>query len=45
MLQHGEPATAQAFLASRFDPEWGAVMGISAGGGDAARILEMAWAA
>jgi len=45
MLQHADAATAGAFLASRFDPEWGAVMGISAGGGDAARILERAWTA
>ncbi|MGO4330002.1 isovaleryl-CoA dehydrogenase [Cupriavidus sp. 2TAF22] len=43
MLEHADAACARAFLDSRFDPEWGAVMGISAGG-DAARILEMAWA-
>jgi len=43
MLRHADAASAQAFLASRFDPEWGAVMGISAGAADAARIVAAAW--
>ncbi|AOY96278.1 DNA alkylation response protein [Cupriavidus sp. USMAA2-4] len=48
MLRHADPLAAEAFVASRFDADWGAVAGISAGlgrGADEARLLEMAWAA
>ena len=46
MLRHADPLAAEAFVASRFDADWGAVAGISAGlgrGADEARLLEMAW--
>jgi len=48
MLRHADPLAAEAYLASRFDADWGAVPGISSGlasGEDEARLLEMAWAA
>ena len=45
MLQHaGIEAAASAFIASRFDPDWGPVTGISAGTGDPAALLQSAWA-
>jgi putative acyl-CoA dehydrogenase len=43
MLEQATPAAAEAFLASRFDPDWGPVMGIAAGGGDARRLVEGMW--
>jgi putative acyl-CoA dehydrogenase len=43
MLQHAEPIAAQAFINSRFDPEWGAVGGITCGTEDAAALLRAAW--
>jgi len=43
MLQHASPAAAHAFIQSRFDPDWGAVLGLAASGTDAAGLLRDAW--
>lgn len=43
MLQHADPASAAAFISSRFDPDWGTVVGISAGTEDVAALLASAW--
>ena len=43
MLEHAEPAAAEAFVASRFDPDWGAVLGISCGTAEARRLLDGMW--
>ena len=45
MIEQATPAAAEAFVASRFDPDWGAVLGLSAGGADARRLVEDMWAA
>ncbi|MDM0113913.1 acyl-CoA dehydrogenase family protein [Variovorax sp. J22R133] len=43
MLQYAEGDRAQAFINSRFDPEWGAVGGITSGTANPAAILRAAW--
>ncbi|MDD0816094.1 acyl-CoA dehydrogenase family protein [Curvibacter sp. HBC28] len=44
MLQHASTRAANAFIASRFDPDWGPVTGISAGTPHPAELLQAAWA-
>lgn len=44
LLQHGTGGMADAFIASRFDPEWGPVTGITAGTSDPAALLRLVWA-
>ncbi|MDD0810950.1 acyl-CoA dehydrogenase family protein [Curvibacter sp. RS43] len=44
MLQHASTRAANAFIASRFDPDWGPVTGISAGTPHTAELLQAAWA-
>ena len=44
MLRHGAGGMADAFIASRFDPEWGPVTGITAGTSDPAALLRLVWA-
>jgi len=43
MLQYASSTAAGAFIASRFDVDWGPVVGISAGCGEVARLLEENW--
>jgi len=43
MLQHASSAAAAAFIASRFDGDWGPVVGISAGCGNARVLLDENW--
>ena len=45
MLQHASSAASAAFVSSRFDPEWGAVTGASAGTSDPAALLREVLAA
>lgn len=42
LLQHGRPATAAAFIDSRFDGEWGAVAGAHRHAGQTAALLQEA---
>lgn len=44
MLQHASTEAASAFIGSRFDPDWGPVMGITSGSNDTAALLRAAWA-
>ena len=44
MLQHAGADASAAFVGSRFDPDWGPVIGISAGTRDPAALLRAAWA-
>lgn len=44
MLQHASTEAASAFIGSRFDPDWGPVMGITSGSNDPAALLRAAWA-
>ncbi|MCK9515322.1 MAG: acyl-CoA dehydrogenase family protein [Ottowia sp.] len=44
MLRHASAEAASAFIASRYDPDWGPVTGITCGTDDAARLLQAAWA-
>ena len=44
MLQHASTEAASAFISSRFDPDWGPVMGITSGSHDPAALLRAAWA-
>ena len=44
MLQHASAEASAAFIGSRFDPDWGPVMGITAGTADPAALLRAAWA-
>ena len=44
MLQHAGADASAAFVGSRFDPDWGPVIGISAGTSDPAALLRAAWA-
>jgi len=43
MLQHASPQAASAFIHSRFDPDWGAVLGVNAGTTDVSGLLRDAW--
>ena len=43
MLQHASSEASSAFIGSRFDPDWGPVMGITAGTADPAALLRAAW--
>jgi putative acyl-CoA dehydrogenase len=43
MLEHAECANADAFIDSRFDPEWGAVVGVTSGAADPAAVLRSVW--
>ena len=43
MLQHASAEASAAFIGSRFDPDWGPVMGITAGTADPAALLRAAW--
>ena len=43
MLQHASAEASDAFITSRFDPDWGPVMGISAGTANPAALLRAAW--
>ena len=45
MRQHASPAAAAAFISSRYDPDWGTVLGISAGTRDVRGLLREAWEA
>ncbi|MFT3811786.1 MAG: acyl-CoA dehydrogenase family protein [Acidovorax sp.] len=44
MLEQAGSAASAAFINSRFDPDWGAVTGISAGTGKPEELLQAAWA-
>ena len=44
MLQHASADASAAFVASRFDPDWGPVIGISSGTANPAALLRAAWA-
>lgn len=44
MLRHASAEAAGAFIASRFDPDWGPVTGASCGTDHAAGLLQAAWA-
>jgi len=43
MLQYASSTAAGAFIASRFDTDWGPVLGISAGCDDVAGLLDENW--
>ena len=43
MLQHASADASAAFIGSRFDPDWGPVMGITAGIANPAALLRAAW--
>jgi len=43
MLQHASPRAAAAFIRSRFDPDWGTVLGVGAATTDVAGLLRDAW--
>ena len=45
MLRHAGSRAAGAFIASRFSPDWGAVLGADCGTNDPAALLHDAWAA
>ena len=44
MLQHASADASAAFIGSRFDADWGPVVGISSGTGDPAALRRAAWA-
>ena len=44
MLQHASGDASAAFIGSRFDPEWGPVVGVSSGTSQPAALLRAAWA-
>jgi len=44
MLRHASADASAAFIGSRFDPDWGPVMGISSGTRNPAALLNAAWA-
>ena len=44
MLQHASSDASAAFIGSRFDPDWGPVMGITAGAVNPAALLRATWA-
>ncbi len=43
MLRHASAEASAAFIASRFDPDWGPVAGISSGTLNPAALLRAAW--
>ncbi|GGH52321.1 acyl-CoA dehydrogenase [Comamonas phosphati] len=43
MLRHADSAAASAFIASRFDADWGPVTGVACGTDDPAALLRAAW--
>ena len=43
MLRHASANTSDAFICSRFDPDWGPVTGISSGTSNPAALLREAW--
>jgi putative acyl-CoA dehydrogenase len=43
MLEHASAQASAAFVSSRFDPDWGAVTGISAGTSDPGALVRAAW--
>lgn len=45
MLQHASPRASAAFIGSRFDADWGPVVGVSAGTEDVAALLRESWIA
>ena len=45
MLEHASREASAAFIASRFAPDWGAVLGASCGSDDPAALVRAAWAA
>jgi putative acyl-CoA dehydrogenase len=44
MLRHASGDASAAFIGSRFDPEWGPVIGVSSGTTNPAALLRAAWA-
>ncbi|MEO8313099.1 MAG: acyl-CoA dehydrogenase family protein [Caldimonas sp.] len=44
MLRHASADASAAFIASRFDPDWGPVGGVSSGTSNPAALLRAAWA-
>ncbi len=44
MLRHASGEASAAFIGSRFDPEWGPVIGVSSGTTNPAALLRAAWA-
>jgi putative acyl-CoA dehydrogenase len=44
MLRHASSDASAAFIGSRFDPEWGPVIGVSSGTTNPAALLGAAWA-
>jgi len=44
MLQHASAEASAAFIGSRFDPDWGPVLGISSGSTNPGALLRAAWA-
>jgi putative acyl-CoA dehydrogenase len=44
MLRHASSDASAAFIGSRFDPEWGPVIGVSSGTTNPAALLRAAWA-
>ena len=44
MLRHASGDASAAFIGSRFDPEWGPVIGVSSGTTNPAALLGAAWA-
>jgi putative acyl-CoA dehydrogenase len=44
MLRHASGDASSAFIGSRFDPEWGPVIGVSSGTTNPAALLGAAWA-
>ncbi len=43
MLQHTSSEASAAFIDSRFDPEWGMVIGVTSGSRDPAALLKAVW--
>ncbi|MDR2851808.1 MAG: acyl-CoA dehydrogenase family protein [Burkholderiaceae bacterium] len=43
LLKHGSATIAQAFIASRFDPDWGALVGVRSGSSHPATLLRESW--
>src|SRR5678815_1836403 len=43
MLRHASADASDAFICSRFDPDWGPVTGVSSGTSNPAALLREAW--